>query len=188
MTRRPPQLDAILQDTTTCGFTMPSDELTGAFLCALAASKPSGRLLELGTGTGLCSAWMLHGMDDAARLDSVENDKAVIEIANRHLGHDHRFKTHLGDGADFLANVTPSTYDLVFADAWPGKYSDLGLTISALAMGGLLVFDDMLPQPNWPDGHGPKAASLRSHLLARHDVISTSIDWSTGLILAVKRE
>jgi len=187
MTSRPRQLDAILQDTSICGFTMPSDELTGALLSALAASKPSGRLLELGTGTGLGSAWILNGMNDAARLDSVDNDKAVIEIANRHLAHDPRFTAHLADGSDFLAKVTPSTYDLVFADAWPGKYSHFDLTVSALAVGGLLVFDDMLPQPSWPDDHGQKAASLRKHVLERHDLVSASLDWSTGLIVAVKR-
>jgi predicted O-methyltransferase YrrM len=35
------------------GFTMASDAWTGALLRTLAAAKPGGSLLELGTGTGL---------------------------------------------------------------------------------------------------------------------------------------
>ena len=38
--------------TAELGFDMPSDMRTKALLKALAASKPHGRLLELGTGTG----------------------------------------------------------------------------------------------------------------------------------------
>jgi predicted O-methyltransferase YrrM len=54
---------------------MASEPKTGAFLAALAASKPGGRLLELGTGTGLGAAWLLAGMDAAARLDTVDADE-----------------------------------------------------------------------------------------------------------------
>ena len=32
---------------------MASDELTGSLLCTLAATKPGGNFLELGTGTGI---------------------------------------------------------------------------------------------------------------------------------------
>jgi len=35
------------------GFTMGSEPRTGALLRTLAASKPGGRFLELGTGTGV---------------------------------------------------------------------------------------------------------------------------------------
>ena len=60
--------------TQQAGFTMASDPLTGSLLRTLAASKPGGRLLELGTGTGLSTAWILDGMDTAATLTSVDND------------------------------------------------------------------------------------------------------------------
>ena len=48
-----------------------------ARLAALAASKPGGRLLELGTGTGIGTAWLLSGMDGDARLDTVDVDEQV---------------------------------------------------------------------------------------------------------------
>ncbi|WP_310586228.1 hypothetical protein [Lacihabitans soyangensis] len=48
-------IDAATKDM---GFTMPSDILTCSLLKTLAASKPNGKYLELGTGTGLSTAWI----------------------------------------------------------------------------------------------------------------------------------
>ena len=61
--QKPEVLDAIRKDTEELGFTMASEPKTGALLAVLAASKPRGRFLELGTGTGLGTAWLLSGMD-----------------------------------------------------------------------------------------------------------------------------
>src|SRR5205085_1277758 len=68
----PIALRAILD--RSAAFAMPSEPRTGAMLRMLAATKPGGRLLELGTGTGLATAWLLDGMDRDARLISVDVD------------------------------------------------------------------------------------------------------------------
>src|SRR4029078_7145199 len=101
--RMPRALAAIQADTTKLGFSMASERKTGALLAALAASKPGGRLLELGTGTGIGTAWLLAGMDAGARLDSVDNESSAQDIARRHLGDDRRVTFHLGEGAEVLA-------------------------------------------------------------------------------------
>ena len=54
--RTPEVLGAIYRDTQDMGFAMASEPKTGALLRALAASKRSGRFLELGTGTGIGTA------------------------------------------------------------------------------------------------------------------------------------
>jgi predicted O-methyltransferase YrrM len=53
---------------------------------SLAASKPGGRLLELGTGTGLSTAWLLDGMDAGSRLLTTDNDPSCLAVAEKHLG------------------------------------------------------------------------------------------------------
>ena len=78
ITQMPAALDAIVRDTERIGFTMASEPQTGSLLRTLAASKPSGRFLELGTGTGVGTAWLLAGMDAGSRLDSVESDPHVL--------------------------------------------------------------------------------------------------------------
>ena len=64
----PAVLDAIRRDTQRIGFTMASELQTGALLRTLAASKHGGQFLELGTGTGVGTAWLHAGMDADSRL------------------------------------------------------------------------------------------------------------------------
>lgn len=182
----PPELAAILRDTEQAGFSMPSAPETGALLRTLAASRPGGRFLELGTGTGLSAAWLLDGMDEQATLDSVDVDDGVVAIATHHLSSDPRLTLHLMDGAQYLATVEPNSYDLIFADAWPGKYSHLDDAISKLRIGGLYVIDDMLPQPNWPKGHDANVESLVAALSSRPDLKTVKLSWSTGLMIATR--
>ena len=61
--RQPPGLAGIVADTAALSFTMMSEAKVGALLAVLAASKPGGRFLELGTGTGHGAGWLLAGMD-----------------------------------------------------------------------------------------------------------------------------
>jgi predicted O-methyltransferase YrrM len=98
----PAALEAILADTAAHGFTMASEPKTGALLASLAASKPGGQLLELGTGTGHGTAWLLSGMDAASHLDTIDTDPKVIAIARTHLEEDARVMFHLMDGAEFI--------------------------------------------------------------------------------------
>ena len=55
-----------------------------------------------------------------------------------------------------------------------------------LNKGGLYIIDDMLPQPNWPEGHDLKAIALVKELEERSDLVLTKQVWATGIIIAVK--
>jgi predicted O-methyltransferase YrrM len=156
-------------------------------LRALAASKPGGRVLELGTGTGLSAAWLLAGMDAAATLDTIDVDPAVAAVARRHLGRDPRVQFHVGDAIEFLRARAAERFDLVFADAMPGKFVGLDAALAVLAPGGVYVIDDLLPQPNWPDGHAPKVPALLRELAKRPDLALWPLQWDTGIAVAVRR-
>ena len=183
----PPEvLEAIAQDTKDLGFKMASDVQTGSLLRTLVASKPQGQFLELGTGTGMGTAWILSGMDQDSHLDSVESDAQVLQVAQRHLGEDSRVTFHLSDGATFLNQSRRSRYDLIYADTWPGKFTDLELALSLLSSGGFYVVDDLLPQPSWPEGHAPKVPVLVSALENSRGFWVTKLGWSTGLMLVVR--
>jgi len=165
---------------------MASDSKTGSLLRTLAASKPAGAFLELGTGTGLSSAWILDGMDRMASLVTVDNDPAVVAIARQHLEGDPRVAFHVADGGEFLQGLEGQSFGFIFADTWPGKYTHLEQTLALLNPGGLYVIDDMLPQPNWPADHPPKVAALIGLLETRSDLRITKLNWSTGIIVCSK--
>lgn len=182
----PPGYQAISAETEALGFTMPSAVSEGALLRSLAASKPGGRLLELGTGTGLATAWLLDGMDASAKLWSIDVDPSLLYIANQHLGHDERLTLVQADGLEYLSSIQDYEFDLIFADAMPGKYDGLELALNLLKSGGLYVIDDMLPQPNWPEEHGPRVDRLINVLHSRDDMQVVSLNWSTGVMIGVK--
>ncbi len=184
---RPTALNAIERDTTTVGFTMISESRTGALLRTLAASKPGGAFLELGTGTGASTAWILDGMDPAATLLTVDGEAKYIEVARRHLGHDRRVTFRVGDGASFLREIRERQFDLIFADTWPGKIDHLEDALALLRPGGLYVIDDLMPQPNWPDDHAPKVAALVAKLERDRRLTVCKLCWSSGIIIAARR-
>ena len=183
----PPALAGILRDGARVGFRLASEPRTGSLLRVLAGSKPGGRLLELGTGTGVATAWLLAGMDAATRLETVDSDPSVVEVARIHLGGDPRVRFNIAEGSDWLRRWSGGPFDLVFADAWSGKFSDLDAALRLLAIGGLYVIDDLLPQPSWPDGHGPRIEPLLAELEGRPDLACVRLAWSSGLAVAVKR-
>jgi predicted O-methyltransferase YrrM len=183
----PPVWREIEARSVALGFDMPSDARTGALLKALAASKPRGRLLELGTGTGLATACLLAGMDDASRLVSVDIDARCQAVARELLGADSRVSFELMDGLDFIRAQPHQSFDLVFADAWPGKYDDLGCALALVRRGGFFIGDDMLPQANWPDRQEERADGLVAYLKQVQGWTTVTLCWGSGSVIAVRR-
>ncbi|WP_432710797.1 O-methyltransferase [Pedobacter sp.] len=182
----PPNYVAIDKATKQSGFTMASDPKTCALLKTLAGTKPGGKLLELGSGTGLSTAWILDGMDNSAALTSIDNDSVFLNIAERFL-KDSRLNLINQDAGEWIQNNRNVKFDLIFADTWHGKYLMLDEVLEMLNQGGLYIIDDMLPQSNWPDGHQEKAMRLLEQLDERTDLNLTRQCWATGIVIASKK-
>jgi predicted O-methyltransferase YrrM len=176
----------IKEATDELGFSMASDLLTGRLLRTLAASKPSGRLLELGTGTGLATAWIADGLDENSSLLSIDNDELLLNVARKYI-KDRKVEILRADAYEWIANYKGKKFDFIFADAMPGKYDLFEETIDMLNKGGYYIIDDMLPQPNWPLGHDEKVNDLTVKLEERKDMVITKLNWSTGIVIAVKK-
>jgi predicted O-methyltransferase YrrM len=182
----PAAVSAIERETAAVGFNMAGEPRTGALLRTLAASKPGGAMLELGTGTGLSTAWILDGMDAAATLMTVDSEAKYVDIARRHLGHDRRAAFNVEDAATFLDKLRGRQFDLIFADTWPGKFDHLEDALALLRIGGLYVIDDLLPQPNWPAEHAPKVPRLIAELERDPTLSLCKLSWSSGIIVATR--
>jgi predicted O-methyltransferase YrrM len=178
--------EKIKEATDELRFSMASDIQTGTLLRTLVASKPSGRFLELGTGTGLSTSWMNAALDENSVLISIDNNALLMNVATKYL-NDGKIEFILGDAYEWINNYTGRKFDFIFADAIPGKYELFEETINLLNPGGFYIIDDMLPQPNWPPGHDEKVKNLTSKLEDRNDLVITKLNWSTGIIIAVKK-
>ncbi|GAB3732373.1 O-methyltransferase [Nocardiopsis nanhaiensis] len=192
--QRPATLDAIERDTEGIGFSMSCEEAVGHLLRALAAAKPGGRLLELGTGTGAGTAWLLAGMDRQARLDTVDNDPEYLGVARRHHTADPRVTIVEADGGEWLrARATDDRpgYDLVFADTWPGKFTHLDEALTLVAPGGFYVVDDLARQPagtSAPEDHCLAVDALIENLESRVGWERLPLlGWSCGVLVMVRK-
>jgi predicted O-methyltransferase YrrM len=153
----------------------------------LAASKPGGRFLELGTGTGIGTAWIFSGMDAASTLISIDTDEELQAVAPEPLCHDTRLKLLSHDGAAFLWRQPKESFDLVFADAIPGEYEALDEAPAIVKPGGYYMIGDMLPQPNWPEEHGEKVQAWLNGLAADPRFVVLPLAWSSGVVVLVRK-
>ena len=185
----PPQLATIEQQAKERGFTLSCDHQTGALLRTLASSKPGGRFLEIGTGLGAASAWLLDGMDADSHLVSLENDERLDGIARDILGQDARATFLTEDAERYLtgAAVSAQCFDLVFADAWPGKYSLLDDALGLVKPSGFYVIDDMVPQETWPEGHLPNVEALLGDLQKRAQFSVLALPSGSGVLVACRQ-
>lgn len=185
--RVPAALPAIVDATLALRFPYASNLEFGPLLRMLAASKPRGRLLEVGTGTGVGTSWLLDGMDATARLVTVERNPDVQAVAKKHLGDDPRVTFVLGDAAEYLRAAPAASVDLLFADGGVGKGRDLDLGLRVVAPGGLYIGDDLRQHLMQENGRAERMRAFEAALQARPDFAVVKLDWSSGVILAARR-
>lgn len=182
----PVQLKQLLNKANELNFTMSCDLDTGYLLRTLVSSKPSGEFLELGTGVGVSTLWMIEGMDSKSTLISVELDDTLQQMA-KSIITDHRVQFVNEDGEIFIEKNKDSKFDLIFADTWPGKYYHLEETLSMVKPGGFYIIDDMTPQQNWPEGHEEKVNNLIRTLKDHPDFNIAELNWSSGIMIATRK-
>jgi predicted O-methyltransferase YrrM len=182
----PALYESIKAESQRLHFNMLSDIPTGSLLKTLVASKPGGAFLEIGTGTGLSLAWIVAGADARSFIVSIDNEASFQAVARNAFSQDSRITFECTNGADWLQANTGKQFDLIFADAWPGKFENLDAALEIVKVGGFYVIDDLLPQPNWPEGHAAKVEKLLGNLTQRPNFTWTSLHWSTGVLVGTK--
>jgi predicted O-methyltransferase YrrM len=184
-TALPERVRQATERAAAAGFGLSSEPGVGHLLATLAAAvRPGGRVLEIGTGMGVGTAWLLEGL--GARTDveltTIDSDPQRARLAAE-AGWPDFVKPVVGDVLMALPGL--GTFSLVFADAEGGKLFGLDLTLAAVEPHGLLVLDDMRFQ-----GRNPAieegVVGARKQLLADERFICAEINWSSGLLLATK--
>jgi predicted O-methyltransferase YrrM len=112
-----------------------------ALLAALVASKPHGRIAELGTAFGEGARAIAASLGPGATFVTVEPDPERFAIAQRVL-EGTRAEVLNAKWEDVLAARGP--FDLIFFDGGT-RAETLNLAIELLAPGGMLIKDDLTP-------------------------------------------
>jgi predicted O-methyltransferase YrrM len=182
----PPLVAAATARARQAGFPMSSDPTVGQLLAVLAAHLPEdAQVLELGTGTGVGTAWMVSGLlpRTDVTVTSVEKDPANAALA---AADDWPSFVRLRCGDALEALAEGGAFDLIFADAPGGKWDGLDRTIAALRPHGLLIVDDMTPLPNWTDTHAAAQDKVRQTLMSAAELTSVELAVGSGVILSAR--
>ncbi len=137
---------------------------TGRFLAMLAAGCRGGRIGELGTGTGIGTAWISGAMPADCTLVTAELDPDRAAAAARVLAGDTRVTVLTGDAAGLIAAHGP--YDLIFADSGVRDAAAFGALVGLLKPGGRIVMDDVTPVAALPAGSPLRERDVKRELFA----------------------
>ena len=169
----------------------------GAYLSFLAQLLKAQSVVEVGTGSGVGSLWLLDGMLKSGTLTSIDDEMEHSSIAKLALTDAEiapsRFRLITNPVMDVMVKLTDRAYDLVIYRHNP---EDLTYAISEaqriLRSGGVFVVDNFFggSKVSDPAQRDPKTVALREAgkaLKADSEVWSTSlIPVGDGLLLATK--
>jgi predicted O-methyltransferase YrrM len=183
---RPTLLDVVQESADRLGFTMSCDDSAGSLLATLAGYRPAGRLLEIGTGLGAATAWMLAGIDPAARLTTIEINPLRYAAAAVTFADDPRAEFVCADADEWLDTYDGAPFDLAFVNVRSEHFDRLDILVGLLNPGGLYIVNGLLPQHTSPLRDPERIDKLRQWW-THPDMVVYPVRWASGLLVAVKR-
>jgi predicted O-methyltransferase YrrM len=171
------------------------DPTTGSLLRVLAASCQARAVIEIGTGAGVSSLWLLRGMRPDGILTSVDRDTEHQRLARQSLveaGYGTgRVRLITGEALAVLPRLSDGAYDLVLCDASKAENADyLEASLRLLRPGGLVVFAGALGDGRVADpaARDPDTVALRelARTVREHDRLTPALlPVGSGLLVAV---
>lgn len=148
------------------------DAPTGAVLRLLASSVGARTAVELGTGAGVSTLWLLRGLLSDGVLTSVDSDGEHQRLAKASLAEagvaSGRVRLIQGRALEVLPRLSEGAYDLVFCDADRSENQDyLTAALTLLRPGGLIVFAGGLAGGKVADPTARDAGTVAMRELAR---------------------
>lgn len=167
----------------------------GTTLAALVTAVHARAVVEIGTGAGVSTLWLLAGLRPEGVLTSVDSDGEHQRAARAALAEAEvptpRARLINGSAADVLPRLADGGYDVVFCDAAPGEYPDyLPHLRRVLRTGGILAWHGLL----WGDRVADQSArdpdtvawrDLLAALRAEQSVRTAVLPVGDGLLIAV---
>lgn len=174
------------------------DASTGQLLRMLTASTQARAVVELGTGAGVSSLWLLAGMSPEGILTSVDSESEHQRLAKLSLTEagvaPGRARLIGGRALQVLPRLSDDAYDLVFCDAARSENIDyLTASLRLLRPGGIVVFAGGLGGGRIGEQSARDTDTLALRELARTmrdepRLVSAAVPVGTGLLVATRRE
>ncbi|KGR78041.1 O-methyltransferase [Ureibacillus manganicus] len=166
------------------GFEHSCSDEAGRLLAVLVGQVAKGKILEIGTGFGVGSSWILSAISQAVQFISVDYSKEKIDIVANSINHS-QVEFVYGDWKDVIPK---GPFQFIFADAQAAKVTEAQVLIDTLNVGGMIFMDDFTPEEHFPDEWKGKPDKVREFWLNHQELIVTEIYLTpkTSAILATK--
>lgn len=173
----------------------PITPAMGSFLASLVAFSNAQSIVEIGTGLGVASQWLLHAGPDT-HLTSIEKDvdhqQSAKDLFTAAGIAPSRIRLISGDAAEILPRMNEGTYDLIVVNA-TGK-GVLELTRHALHLarsGGIVAVTHALggglvPQPTKRDAATVELRTLLGDYAVDENVRAAMVPVGDGILTLVK--
>ncbi|MDT7572705.1 MAG: hypothetical protein QOE05_2879 [Actinomycetota bacterium] len=171
------------------------DAATGSVLRLLAASVRAKAAVELGTGAGVSTLWLLRGLTADGVLTSVDSDGEHQRLAKASLADagvpTGRVRLIQGRALEVLPRLSEAAYDVVFCDAARSENADyLAAALTLLRPGGIVVFAGALAGGRVAEPTARDAETVAMRELARtvrdeERLTSALIPVGSGLLVGV---
>ena len=168
----------------------------GAALRFLAAVLDARAVVEIGTGTGVSSLWLLRGMRADGVLTTVDIEAEHQRLAKQSFSEAgvpaQRARTISGSALDVLPRLTDGHYDLVFCDGDKAEYGAyLKEALRLLRPGGVVAFDnalwhDRVADPSQRDEETVAIRELGREIAENDSLVSVLLPVGDGLLAAKK--
>lgn len=165
-------------------------------LTVLARSMSARSVVEIGTGAGVSTVYLLRGMDPTGIVTTIDREREHHAAAKQTLTDagfgPERVRFIAGQALEVLPRLADAAYDMVVVDARKSEYLEyLEHALRLLRPGGMVIFDNAL----WhnrvadPAQRDPETTAVRQTLKAVRDnesLISALVPAGDGLLIAVK--
>jgi len=148
----------------------------GRLLSVLAAGCPNGKIGEFGTGAGVGTAWLIHGLPQSSRLYTADiNGQLVTQTQKLFEGYAN-VEIRLGDCFEVLKDVLP--FDLLFLDIGTRQIlvpDNWDWFTEMVKVGGKIIFDDLMPIELWPPDWDDVVDAKREFAFRNPRILGTEV-------------
>ena len=146
--RVPPLVGRAKATAAALGFEQSCRDEDGMLLHVLASRRGIERVAEIGTGSGVGTAWLASALPPGIPLHTAERDEHLAAAAAKLFEDDPDVEVLYGDWPEVLPAHAP--FDLIFVDGGRAK-DDPDAVLALAAPGATIVLDDFSSDWGRPD-------------------------------------
>lgn len=168
----------------------------GRTLQILARAMNAKSIVEIGTGAGVSTTYLLRGMHPQGIITTIDVEAEHHKAAKQTLAAGGfapaRARMITGRALEVLPRLTDAGYDLVLIDARKSEYpAYLEQSLRLLRSGGMLVIDNALwhgrvPDPAQRDADTTAVRETLKAIRNNEDLTPTLLPTGDGLLVAIK--